>query len=206
MHFDEPAADIPQLPLDIIIERKENLLKSFEAIHEKVDFLTADINFLWDHHALCKHQVRAFVPLRVRSTKSERFNNCPNCFWCKLGGLLQIPKEVRAKIDSQRIPPTRKALFTSEQLSKLEGLLHNPKQVRTKIDSGQIHATRKALFTRLIRELARYLQIPKEVRAKIDSGRIPPTGKAFFTRGPVRSRGRRSSFHSRRGSTVTPFL
>lgn len=112
MHLDGLTADLPQLPLDIVIERKDNLLKSFDAIFEKIDSLTADINFLWDHHALCKHQVKAFVPLPVRFTKSERLNNCPNCFWCKLEGQLQIPKEVRTKIDSGRIPPTRKALFT----------------------------------------------------------------------------------------------
>jgi hypothetical protein len=118
MHLDGITANLPQLPLEIVIERKDNLLKSFDAVFEKTDSLTADINFLWDHHALCKHQVKALVPLPVEITEIERLDNCPNCLWCKLEGLLQIPEEVRTKIDSDRIPPTRKALFTRGPIRK----------------------------------------------------------------------------------------
>src|ERR1700728_1868482 len=84
MHLDGITVDLPQLPLEIVIERKDNLLKSFDAVFEKTDSLTADINFLWDHHALCKHQVKALVPLPVGITEIKRLDNCPNCLWCKL--------------------------------------------------------------------------------------------------------------------------
>jgi hypothetical protein len=112
MHTDGSTEHLIQLPLDIVIERKDNLLQSLEAIFEKLDSLASDINFLWDHQALCKHQVKVFVPLPARITKRIHLNNCPNCFWCKLEGQLQLSKEVRTRIENGRIRQGRTALFT----------------------------------------------------------------------------------------------
>ena len=46
MYLDGLTANLPQLPLDTVIERKDNLVKSFD-IFDKTVSLTADINFLW---------------------------------------------------------------------------------------------------------------------------------------------------------------
>lgn len=112
MYLDGLTANLPQLPLDTVIERKDNL-QSFDDIFDKTDSLTADINFLWGHHALCKHQAKAIVPLPVEITEGGRLNDCPNCSWCKLEELLQIPKEVRTKNRRRLDTPDEKGFIRS---------------------------------------------------------------------------------------------
>ncbi len=106
------TADTPQLPLEIIVERKNILLQSFEIILDNLDSAASNINFLWDHQALCKHQVKALIPLPLQITRTGPFNHCPSCFWCKLEEQIQIPEKVRVKIESSKIPPAKTALLS----------------------------------------------------------------------------------------------
>jgi hypothetical protein len=79
------SANTPQLPFDIIIGRKDIVLQSLENLFENLDIVATQINFLWNHHALCKHQVKAFIPLELKITQSGPFNSCPSCFGAELG-------------------------------------------------------------------------------------------------------------------------
>jgi hypothetical protein len=107
------SANTSQLPFDIVIGRKDIVLQSLENLFENLDIVATQIDFLWNHHALFKHQVKkAFIPLELKITQSSPFNSCPSCFWWRIEGNLQIPEKVRRIIDNSKIPPTKTALLS----------------------------------------------------------------------------------------------
>jgi hypothetical protein len=69
------SANTSQLALDIVIGRKDIVLQSLENLFENLDIVATQINFLWNHNSLCKHQVKAFIPLELKITQSAPFHS-----------------------------------------------------------------------------------------------------------------------------------
>lgn len=104
------ATDTGQLSLDVVIERKGTVFRKIETIFQELDSVAAQVNFLWEHHALCKHQVKAFIPQELKATHNGQFNSCSSCLWCTIEKNLQIPEKVRDIIDTSTIPSRKAAL------------------------------------------------------------------------------------------------